>query len=152
MDYYKAMNSVITVSICHCITLWIKSRLISPRKRKKKKKNQENITDSRHAYSVLLRSYHGTCPDFQRWFNNVDGCAQDLWQSGCSLLFALYIFTQSFLLLNFFSKIGNFLWKEMHPKHAFSIKIYQDNILHRFFVNNNNFKVQSIMKLFTHIP
>ena len=51
MDYYKAMNSVITVSICHCITLWIKSRLISPRKQKKKIRKISQIAGMHTRYS-----------------------------------------------------------------------------------------------------
>lgn len=140
MDYYKAMNSVITVSICHCITLWIKSRLISPRKRKKKIRKISQIAGMHTRYSS------GVIMELVQIFNGGLTMLMGVLRICDSLLvhfFLLFIFllkvSSSWIS---FLKLATFSVKKCPKKHSFSIKIYQDNILHRFFVNNNKKTIQ----------
>lgn len=79
---------------------------------KEAKYKHKNITDSRHAYSALLRSNQTELVQIQMVVS-LDWCVSSDFESlVCSLLLALDIFAQSFFFLNFFSKIGYFFWKE----------------------------------------
>lgn len=79
---------------------------------KEAKYKHKNITDSRHAYSALLRSNQMELVQIQMVVS-LDWCVSSDFESlVCSLLLALDIFAQSFFFLNFFSKIGYFFWKE----------------------------------------
>lgn len=75
---------------------------------KEAKYKHKNITDSRHAYSALLRSNQTELVQIQMVVS-LDWCVSSDFESlVCSLLLALDIFAQSFFFLNFFSKIGYF--------------------------------------------
>lgn len=78
---------------------------------KEAKYKHENITDSRHAYSALLRSNHRELVQIQMVVPWVWCVSSGFDSLVCSLLLALDIFAQSFFFLNFFSKIGYFFWK-----------------------------------------
>lgn len=104
---------------------------------KEAKYKHKNITDSRHAYSALLRSNQTELVQIQMVVS-LDWCVSSDFESlVCSLLLALDIFAQSFFFLNFFSKISYFFWKEKSDFMQLFIISTHFTLVFLFYVDQN---------------